>query len=75
VTSETPGAQPLDEGAREIPERLDLQWLTIGKRAGLDFSEMNELRCQDLADYVDALTPSEEKERVATQADIDSFLS
>jgi len=46
----------------------------MGKRAGLSFTEMNELRIQDLLDYVRAYTgQKDDAPRMATQADIDAF--
>lgn len=58
------------------PERLDLELLAVGKRAGLTFAEMNELRVKDLLSYVRAYTgKADDKPREATQADIDGFFA
>jgi len=46
----------------------------IGKRAGLSFTEINELRVADLFDYVRSyIGTKDESPRQATQADIDAF--
>lgn len=60
---------------KEPPERLDLEWIAVGKRAGLSFTELNEFRVKDLAAYVDIYTgdKEDEEERPATQDDIDAF--
>lgn len=54
---------------------LDL--LALGKRAGLTFDEMNQLRVRDLIGIVESYTGADERERPkeATQADIDAFYS
>lgn len=53
---------------------LGIELLALGKRVGFSMAEINELRCQDLVDFVDALVgKDEEKPRMATQADIDAF--
>jgi hypothetical protein len=50
--------------------------IAIGKRSGLSFSEMNELRVCDLLAYVDIYIGKKEKKvRMATQEDIDRFFS
>jgi hypothetical protein len=72
--------EPSQLADTEQPERLDLKWLAVGKRAGLSFEEMNELRIRDLRDYVDAYVDTYEdkknrKTRMATQEDIDRFFS
>ncbi|CCO08277.1 hypothetical protein DESHY_20146 [Desulforamulus hydrothermalis Lam5 = DSM 18033] len=55
---------------------LDIELLVIGKRLGLTFTEINELRCQDLLDFVDAYTRKKDDEpRMATQEDIDKFFA
>jgi hypothetical protein len=64
----------------EHPERFDLEWLVIGKQAGLSFEEMNELRLKDLRDYVNSYVDvytgkKKRKARMATQADIDRFFA
>jgi hypothetical protein len=60
----------------EQPERLDLELIAIGKRTGLSFSEMNELRVRDLLAYADIyIGKKEKKARMATQEDIDRFFS
>ena len=57
-------------------KRLDVELISIGKRAGLSFSEINEFSCQDLLDYVDAFTGAkDDKPRMATQEDIDKFFA
>ncbi|MGG1673324.1 hypothetical protein ACIFOE_22335 [Paenibacillus sp. NRS-1783] len=49
--------------------------LAIGKRIGLSFAEINDLRCQDLIDLARSYTGSDdqEKSKDATQVDIDAF--
>jgi hypothetical protein len=65
-----------NEIANEKPERLDLTLLAIGKRTGLSFAEMNELRVRDLLAYADKyIGKKEKKARMATQEDIDRFFS
>jgi hypothetical protein len=55
-------------------DRPDLEWLFVGKHAGLSFAEMNELRIRDLAVFVDFKTSNRSGgRRVATQPDIDRF--
>lgn len=55
-------------------DRIDLDWLFVGKRAGLSFAEMNEMRIRDLIAYVDRSTGGASQEsRKATAADIDRF--
>ena len=59
------------------PDRMDLELLAIGKKAGLSFDEMNLLRVRDLLKYVQIYTGSgdeeTETERQATQADFDRW--
>ena len=57
------------------PERMDLELLAIGKKAGLSFDEMNLLRVRDLLKYVQIYTGNDEgaEIRQATQADMDRF--
>ncbi|PUF85758.1 MULTISPECIES: hypothetical protein [unclassified Geobacillus] len=63
-----------NDTAYEQPERLDLELLAIGKRTGLSFSEMNELRVRDLLAYADIyIGDKKQKTRMATQEDIDRF--
>lgn len=58
------------------PVRLDLELLAIGKRTGLSFEEMNELRASDLLEYAEFYTgKTSEESREATQEDIDAFYS
>lgn len=58
-----------------VSERIDLEWIAVGKRAGLSLTEINELRIRDLSAYVDIYTAgtNKNKTRKATQADIDAF--
>ena len=58
-----------------IPERIDLEWIVIGKKAGgLSLSEINDFRIRDLIAYVEIYTgANKNKPRKATQADIDNF--
>ena len=58
------------------PERMDLELLAIGKKAGLTFDEMNLLRVRDLLKFVQIYTGNNEETetvRQATQADFDAF--
>jgi len=48
--------------------------LAVGKRIGLSFAEMNELRVTDLLDLARAYAGAKnDGPRMATQADIDAF--
>jgi hypothetical protein len=65
-----------NEIPNEKPERLDLTLLAIGKRTGLSFAEMNELRVRDLLAYADIYIGNKKpRARMATQEDIDRFFS
>jgi len=59
------------------PDRMDLELLSIGKKAGLSFDEMNLLRVRDLLKYVQIYTGSGDEEtetvRQATQTDFDRW--
>jgi hypothetical protein len=47
-----------------------------GKRVGLSFYEMNELRVRDLFEFVNIYVGKKsEKTRMATQEDIDRFFA
>jgi hypothetical protein len=60
----------------EKPERLDLELLVIGKRTGLSFVEINELRVRDLLTYADIyMGDKKPRRRIATQEDIDRFFA
>lgn len=54
---------------------LEMDLLAIGKRIGLSFAEINDLRCQELIDLARSFTGSDNKEesKEATQDDIDAF--
>ena len=55
-------------------DRLDLELLAIGKKAGLSFAEINMFRVSDLIKYVKIYTGNDEQQaKHATQADFDSF--
>ena len=57
------------------PERIDLELLAIGKKAGLTFAELNMMRVRDLLDYVNIITGNQKsKPRKAAQKDIDALL-
>ena len=59
-----------------VSERLDLEWIAAGKRAGLSLTEINELRVRDLAAYIDIYTGADkDKPREATKDDIDKFFN
>lgn len=56
----------------------ELDLLALGKRAGLTFEEMNELRVRDLVGIVESYAGAKKgknKPRQATQEDIDRFYS
>ena len=58
------------------PDRMDLELLAIGKKAGLTFDEMNLLRVRDLLKYVQIYTGNDEETetvRQAAQADFDRW--
>ena len=60
------------------PERLDLELISIGKRTGLSFEEMNEFRVRDLLAYARVFTGAgkeDDKPRKASQKDINTFYS
>ncbi|UNL94013.1 hypothetical protein CPY53_10870 [Paenibacillus polymyxa] len=63
------GSQPTNDS------HLEMDLLAIGKRIGLSFTEINDLRCQDLIDLARSFTGSdnEEETKEATQDDIDAF--
>ena len=67
--------QPEDLGQVNDPaRRVEIDVLAIGKRIGLSFAEMNELRIVDLFDLAKTYAGSkDEGPRMATQADIDAF--
>lgn len=63
---------------KENKETFELDVMAIGKRIGLDFTEMNQLRVRDLFGLADSYTGKEDKkaqEKDATQSDIDAFYS
>lgn len=68
-------AESNGEPSEDEPDRMDLELLAIGKKAGLSFDEMNLLRVRDLLKYVQIYTGSgdEETVRQATQADFDRW--
>lgn len=53
--------------------RMEIDILAIGKRVGLSFSEMNDLRVQDLLDLAKSYSGEKESVREADQDDIDRF--
>ena len=57
------------------PDRMDLELLAIGKKAGLTFDEMNLFRVRDLLKYIQIYTGNDEgtEVRQATQADFDRW--
>ena len=58
------------------PDRMDLELLAIGKKAGLSFDEMNLLRVRDLLKFVQIYTGNNDEgteARQATQADFDRW--
>ena len=58
------------------PDRMDLELLAIGKKAGLSFEEMNLFRVRDLLKFVQIYTGNNEETeavRQATQADFDRW--
>lgn len=69
-------AEDSKNGDDEEPDRMDLELLAIGKKAGLSFEEINMFRVRDLVKYVNIFTGADKnKPRKATQADIDTFFS
>lgn len=55
---------------------MEIDLLAVGKRAGLSFVEMNELRVKDLLDLVKSYMGKENEEtKEATQDDIDKFFA
>ncbi len=66
---------PADSGGSgPTPDRIDLEWLAVGKKAGLTLAEIGELRIRDLVAYVEIYRgTSRTRARVATQRDIDAF--
>ena len=64
----------------ELPERIDLEWIAVGKHLGLSFDEMAVMRIQDVAALADITVKKRESAtkptvRKATQADIDRLLA
>jgi hypothetical protein len=57
------------------PDRMDLELLAIGKKAGLTFDEMNLFRVRDLLKYIQIYTGNDKgtEVRQATQADFDRW--
>ena len=57
------------------PDRMDLELLAIGKKAGLSFDEISMFRVRDLIKFVRIYTGNDEETEVrqATQADFDGF--
>ena len=57
------------------PDRMDLELLAIGKKAGLSFDEISMFRVRDLIKFVRIYSGNneEETERQATQADFDRW--
>ena len=64
----------MESSAKSSP-RLELDLLAIGKRLGLSFEEINNLRSSDLIELAKSYMGSEEDKgpREATQQDIDAF--
>lgn len=56
-------------------ERIDLELLAIGKKAGLSFEEISMLRVRDLIKFVSIFAGTDEDKSVkqAGQEDFDSF--
>lgn len=55
-------------------ERMEIDLLAVGKRVGLSFAEMNELRVKDLLDLAKSYMGKEDEgPREAAQEDIDKF--
>ena len=64
----------------ELPERIDLEWIAVGKHLGLSFEEMAVMRIQDVAALADIVIKKQSQAtkptvRKATQADIDRLLA
>lgn len=58
----------------EVDGRIDLSLLALGKKIGLSFLEINELRSSDLIELAKCFSgTNEEKPKEATQEDIDNF--
>lgn len=55
-------------------ERVEISLLALGKKVGLSFGEINELRSSDLIDLARSFSGADDdKPKEATQEDIDSF--
>jgi len=59
-----------ESSARSVD--MALEWLLVGKKLGLSFEEMNELRIRDIALMADIMIGETVTE--ATQEDIDRLL-
>lgn len=59
---------------QSLADRLDLEWIATGRKAGLSLLEINEFRVSDLAAYIDIVYPDEDGGETPTQGDIDRFL-
>lgn len=69
-----PESRPGQKVDANPDSRLDVDLLAIGKKVGLSFGEMNELRVVDLLDLARSYTGSkQDAPRDATQHDIDAF--
>lgn len=66
-----------NEGGNSRPsERIDIEWIVVGKKAGLSLAEINEFRIRDLVAYVEIYTGADkDKPSIATQVDIDRFFA
>jgi len=69
-----PGQPESREEFVDSDRRIDIVVLAVGKRIGLSFAEMNELRVMDLFDLARSYMGSKDDgPRMATQVDIDAF--
>ena len=64
------GEETVDD-SQPSPERLDVEWIALGKHLGLSFAELNDLRIVDLVDLHEAYFGDGTKQKEATTADID----
>lgn len=64
------------KGDSKISTNMEIDLLAVGKRVGLSFMEMNELRVKDLLDLAKSYSGVEDdNSKEATQADIDKFFT
>jgi len=63
-----------EANSNEVDENIELTILVIGKKSGLNFEEINQLRVGDILKFARIYNGnSTQKSRQANQTDIDTF--